>query len=159
MLKGGKMGSKDFELSVEQHKSVASNLFNQVWDLMDKKSRTPDENEQMLNTAHASWFHWNCAGTPLNMARAEWQLSRVYRILGRSEPAIHHAQNSLAICLANHIGDFDLAFAYEALAWAHKINGDKELFSSNLQLAQESATLIQKKEDKIYFLNELKAIQ
>ncbi len=45
-------------------------------------------------------------------------------MLGRAEPALHHARRVLDLCQENGIGDWDLAFAYEALAWACAIAGD-----------------------------------
>jgi tetratricopeptide (TPR) repeat protein len=62
--------------------------------------------------------------TPAHLARGEWQISRVYAVLGRPEPALHHARRVLDLCQENGIGDWDLAFAYEALARAHAVAGD-----------------------------------
>lgn len=45
------------------------------------------------------------------------QCSRVYATVGRSEPA-------LQLCQANDIGDFQLAYAYEALARARALAGE-----------------------------------
>jgi tetratricopeptide (TPR) repeat protein len=50
--------------------------------------------------------------------------SRVYAVLGRPEPALHHARRVLDLCQENGIGDWDLAFAYEALARARAVAGD-----------------------------------
>jgi hypothetical protein len=62
----------------------------------------------------------------VNVVRGEWQCSRVYATLGRSEPALFHAERALAVCEANDIGDFDLAFCYEALARAHAVAGEAD---------------------------------
>jgi len=51
-------------------------------------------------------------------------VSRVYAVLGRAEPARHHAQRVLDVCLENGIGDWDLGFAYEALARAAAVVPD-----------------------------------
>jgi hypothetical protein len=82
----------------------------------------------MLHAAHASRYHWGEAEEcrPENLARGEWQISRVYTVLGRAEPAIWHARRCLEHCQANGIGDWDLAYAYEALARAHALAGDTE---------------------------------
>jgi hypothetical protein len=45
----------------------------------------------MLHMAHASRFHWEQVGTPANLARGEWLCSRVYAVLRRPEPCLHHA--------------------------------------------------------------------
>jgi hypothetical protein len=53
-----------------------------------------------------------------------WQISRVYAVLRRPEPALHHARRVLDICLRNGIGDWGLACAFEALARASAASGD-----------------------------------
>lgn len=113
----------------------------------------------MIHAAHASRFHWGEIGTPLEFERGEWQISRVYSVLKRSEPALHHAERCLDICRKNSIGDFDIAFAYEALARAYAVAGQKIQSEAHLKLAREAAQLIKKEEDKNYFLSELKTIQ
>jgi hypothetical protein len=80
----------------------------------------------MLHMAHASRFAWGEAPEcgPENIARGEWLCSRVYSVLGRAEPALWHAQRCLDVCEAAGIGDWDLAYAYEALARAASAAGD-----------------------------------
>jgi len=47
-------------------------------------------------------------------------------VLGRADAAFWHAQRCLEICTQHGIGDWDLAYAYEALARAHALAGDDE---------------------------------
>ena len=112
----------------------------------------------MIHAAHASRFHWGEIGTPLEFERGEWQISRVYSTLKRSEPALYHAKRCLEICKENSIGDFDIAFAYEAMARGHAIAGNKTECEKYLQLAEGAGKQIGKKEDRDYFLGELKTI-
>jgi len=107
----------------ESHRKYAVDLFNLTWSLLDKKNRTAEEYDKMIHAAHASRFHWGEIGTPLEFERGEWQISRVYSVLRRSEPALYHARRCLEICKKNTIGDFDIAFAYEALARAYAVAG------------------------------------
>ena len=105
-----------------EHRRLGVDLFNEVWSLMESRA----DDDRMLHAAHASRFHWGEAEDckPENLARGEWQVSRMYTVLGRAEPAIWHAQRCLDHCEANGIGDWDLAYAYEALARAHALAGD-----------------------------------
>jgi hypothetical protein len=103
---------------------LAAELFNGVWELLDKRDRTVEDDDRMVHMAHASRYHWGQVGTEVNCSRGEWQCSRVYAVLGRAEPALHHARRGLEICQANGIGDWDLAFAYESLARASAVAGD-----------------------------------
>jgi hypothetical protein len=110
------------------HREVAVALFNRVWTLLEQSDRTTADDDEMIHAAHASRFHWGRAegAVPSNLARGEWQCSRVYAELGRAEPAMWHARRCLAIVEDHDIGDFDLAAAYEALARAAAVAEDRE---------------------------------
>jgi DNA-binding transcriptional MerR regulator len=106
------------------HRHWGKTLFNDVWRLLEKEDRTPDDDALMVHQVHASTWHWLQCGTANNAARGEWICSRVYCVLGHAEPALYHARRVLDICQRNGIGDWDLGFAYEALARAHSVAGD-----------------------------------
>jgi tetratricopeptide (TPR) repeat protein len=93
----------------------------------------------MIHAAHASRYHWGQIGTPLKFERGEWQMSRVYSVLGRSEAAIYHAQRCLDLCTENEIADFDLALAYEGLARAYARTGDAAQSREYIELATRAA--------------------
>ena len=107
-------------------------LFNATWKLIDSRA----DDDLMVHMAHASAYHWAVAPecTPANRARGEWLLSRVYSLTGRPEPALHHARACLRWCEENGLADWDLAFAHEAVARAHKTAGD--LFEDDVAAAR-----------------------
>ncbi|MFW9896405.1 MAG: hypothetical protein ACFFD7_11420 [Candidatus Thorarchaeota archaeon] len=147
-------------ISLEHHEKLAKQNFNKTWDFLDKKDRTPEEDLEMIHTVHASRFHWGILvsegkGTALNLQRGEWIISRVYTVLERGEPALYHAKICLDLTEKNDIGDFDLAFAYEAMARSSAVVGNKKDFEKYYQLAEEAAEKIKKKDDRDYFLDEL----
>jgi hypothetical protein len=111
-------------LGLAVERTLAKDLFNRVWTLLERGSRTETEDAEMVHAAHASCYHWMQVGGPVHRARGEWQCSRVYAVLGRPEPAMDHARKVLAICQRGNIADFDLAFAYEAMARAAAVAGD-----------------------------------
>ena len=112
--------------SVSDVKLLAAQLFNETWRLLELQGRGRADDDRMIHAAHASRYHWGQVPsvTPAHLARGEWQISRVYAVLGRAEPALHHARRVLELCQENGIGDWDLAFAYEALARAYAVAGD-----------------------------------
>lgn len=130
------------------HRKLGIELFNFTWTLIDKKERSRDDEDEMVHAAHASRFHWGKVGKPVNLARGEWQISRVYSILRRGEPALHHARRTLAICEENGIGDFDIAFAHEALARAHAVSGSPDEARRRLALARELTAKVADEEDR-----------
>jgi len=148
------------DLDVKWHEKFAKESFNKTWDLMEKENRTFEEDNEMVHTAHTSRYHWgvlvsNELGKPVNLQRGEWQIARVYTIVKRAEPALHHANLCLKITEENKIGDFDLAFAYEALTRASALAGNKKGYTKYFKLAEEAGNKIKKKEDKDYFFEEL----
>ena len=114
----------------------------------------------MVHMAHASRYHWEESrlGGPANDARGEWQVSRVYSVLGRAEPALYHARRCLEICEANGIGDFDLAFAYEALARASAVAGDGEAARGYVDQARAAREGIAEDDDRELFDADLATI-
>jgi hypothetical protein len=145
-------------LDPAQERKLAASLFNEVWRLMDLPERTEAEDAAMLHGAHASCYHWMQAGEPVNRARGEWQVSRVYAVLGRPEEAYLHAQQVLNICQREGIGDFDLAFAYEALARASALGGDTEAARRWAAQAREASEAIADQEDRDLVLADLASI-
>ncbi|MBN1248853.1 MAG: hypothetical protein JXC32_14425 [Anaerolineae bacterium] len=140
------------------HRTFAAKCFNLTWDLLDKAERTREEEDRMVHAAHASRYHWGEIGTPLEFERGEWQICRVYAVLGRAELALFHARRCLEICEANGIGDFDIAFAHEALARAYAVAGDREASTSHVAIATQAADQISGPDDRTYFLSELATV-
>ena len=141
------------------HRKFATDCFNGTWHLLEKTDRTPADDTRMIHMVHASRFHWGEIGTPLNLARGDWQISRVYATLDQGENALVYAKTCLHLCIDNDFGDFDLAFAYEATARAFSILGDEEMTEKHLALAKEAGKAIAKEDDKEYFFSELETIQ
>jgi DNA-binding transcriptional MerR regulator len=106
------------------HRRLGAELFNHTWTLLEIADRTPAQIDEMIHAAHASRYHWSRGGTAANLARGEWQCSRVYAVLGRAEPALWHARRCVEINEANGIRDWDIASAYEAMARAIAVTGD-----------------------------------
>jgi DNA-binding transcriptional MerR regulator len=138
---------------------LAADLFNRVWTLLEEPSRTPEQDDEMVHAAHASRFHWGEVGEPVRMARGEWQCSRVYCVLGRSEPAHHHARRCLDIlqhCEAKE--DWDLPFAHEALARAYALAGDPENARLHLDTAMGLCQHVADAEDRALVESDLATI-
>jgi DNA-binding transcriptional MerR regulator len=142
------------ESPVTDHRTLGVDLFNKAWTLMEKPTRTPEEDDELIHCAHASAYHWQQVGTRANRARSEWQCSRVHAILGQSELALHHARRCHEIAAANEDGsmeDWDLAGAYEALARAHLTAGHREEAAHWARLGRETtAALADENERKVF---------
>jgi hypothetical protein len=141
----------------EDHHRLASELFDRVWELLERPERTAVEDDELIHTAHASRHHWGQI-EPLDherLATGEWQISRVYAVLGRGEAARWHAERSLAYCVEGRIDGFLRGAAYEALARATRIVGDDAAVHRYLRLGRETAEHIEDPEDRTMLLADL----
>jgi hypothetical protein len=138
-------------MTKDEQRKLAAKLFNHVWTLMEQPGRSLEEDDEMIHAAHASTYHWGVVGRAENRARGEWQVSRVYTVLGRGEPAVAHAQRCLEICEQHGIADWDLAYAYEALARAHKTARHPTEVKKFKKLARNAGDRIAKAEERKHF--------
>jgi len=132
------------------HRRLGGELFNRVWDLLALEQRTPEQDVEMIHTAHASRYHWSRLGEGPRAARGEWLCSWVYSDLERAEPALFHAHRCGVICRehADELEDFDLPAMHEALARAHLVAGNREEAMHRLRMATELCEEITDPEDR-----------
>lgn len=137
----------------EPHRHFAVQLNGETWALLDKTERTPEEEERMLYAVFASGYHWLKAGTPLNWQRSEWLIARVYGVLGRVEEALRHARRCLELTEAypDLMEDFDFAFAYEEMARALALTGQRDEAATYYERAAAAGTQIADAEDRQIF--------
>jgi len=140
------------DLDAAAHRRLGVDLFNYTWTLIEKADRTPEETDEMIHAAHASRFHWSRAGTTVNLGRGEWQIARVYCVLGRAEPALWHAGRCLAYAeaaaAAGETEAWDLPSAYEAMARANAVARDIATATSWRDRAREALAAINGADDR-----------
>ncbi|MGD8823234.1 MAG: hypothetical protein PVG63_09050 [Anaerolineales bacterium] len=148
----------DQSFSLEEAQTEFAKRTNgEVWDYLEKESRTADEDEAMLLAAYASYYHWSKVGTIVHRQRGEWMLSRVYTVLGQVEPALRHAQRCLELTETN-VDDmevFDKGYAFEAMARSYALAGKKDQAKEYLDKAKAVADEIEDEEDKNLFVGDL----
>ena len=152
-----KMSAKEREF----HRKVATNCFNQAWDLMVKTGRSQEEDTKLLHLAHASLYHWGLVGTPTNIAVGEWQLSRIYADLGNPKLSLQFAKSCLTTCEENRLSEISHT-ANEAIARAYAAAKDYRRATRYLGVArrQLDSLALDKEDRKIYSdqLNETAAL-
>src|SRR5262249_14756706 len=137
-------------------------LFNRTWTLMEKGDRMPEDDDEMLDCAHASAYHWlQSGGTAANRARSHWQCSRVHVLVRQPEGALHHATRCLEIAQASphEMEEFDLPAAYEALARAHALAGHADESRRFLELGRSAAARIEDVDDRGIIEADLATVQ
>jgi tetratricopeptide (TPR) repeat protein len=120
----------------ELHRRMAVRCFNEAWTYLEKKHRTAADDRQMLLLAHTSRFHWGLVGTPQSQSVGDWQISRAYAALGDSRLALAYARSCLMLCREHDLSDL-LGTAYEAMARAYAIAGERSAARAYLQKARE----------------------
>jgi hypothetical protein len=134
----------------------AKQFYNTTWELLDKQERTQEENELLVDYAHASLAHWRVAGTGVNLQRGVWMLARVNIVLGNTQIALQHAQHCLELTeqYKDGLSDFDFAFAYECIARAQALAGNQAEAQKFADMADQAGAAIRDEEDRQIFFDD-----
>ena len=141
----------------EAHTEFAKQINGQVWKLLEKPERSQAEDEEIVLAAYACLYHWLYAGTEANRQRGEWLIARVHTVLGEAALALKHAERCLELSEAypDQMKDFDIAYAYEGMARAHALGGDRAIARHYLEMAEAAGKVIADTEDKEIFMGDL----
>jgi hypothetical protein len=140
----------------EAHKHFAKSINGRVWELLQKTSRSQDEDDEMLHAAHACTYHWKFVGNAVHRQRGEWLISHVHVVLGHANEALRHAERCFEITQSNKdlMQDFDIAYAFEGIARAQAMLGDEKMALQFYDLAQQAGTAIADDEDRSIFMGD-----
>jgi hypothetical protein len=145
-------------LTPDEHRALGVELYNKTWELLEGGAAP----EAAVDAAHASAFHWSHAtgATTANRARSHWLCSHVYAVLGRPEPALHHAERCLALVqgVPEEMEDFDLPSAYEGLARAYAAAGLGDEARRFAELGRAEAAKIADAEDREHLESQLASV-
>jgi len=133
------------------HRRFAADCNNRAWGLSEAATRTPSEDDEMLDAAHASALHWRRIGTELNVARAEMLLGHVHALLGHGDLALRHAGASFAYFIARDCPDWERAFAHAVLANAAAAAGNVDLHRRHYAVAKEIGAALSNAEERRIF--------
>jgi hypothetical protein len=142
------------------HRFFSADCFNRTWGLLDKSARSPEEDQEMIQLAVASLWHWNQRPdrTGTNLSVGYWLASRVYSVLGRVDEARRYAALSLEAARGGEISPFYHGYAYEALARAESAAGDRRKMSEFLAEARRIAVDVADEEERKALLSDLENI-
>jgi len=154
----GKPYAKAYEEEGQDHKRLSADCFNRAWELLDKKTRTQEEDERMISLAHASLAHWRLRKDckEQNLSISYWQLSRVYAVLKQGDNAATYG--GLCLHVSGKVPPFYLAYAHEALARAAMLNKQREPFDQHLAEARLLATKVGDADERRMLENDLASL-
>ncbi len=148
--------SEEAFTEAKAHLHFAKQFNGKTWELLDKQGRTPEEDELLVDYAHASLAHWRTAGTEVHLQRGAWMLARVYTVLGNAQMALQHAERCLELTEQHkdQISDFDFAFAYECMARAQALAGNQAEAQKYVDKADKTGSTIKGEEDREIFVSD-----
>jgi tetratricopeptide (TPR) repeat protein len=139
--------------AAEAHRHFAIQFNGETWGLLNRTERSKEDNDRMVLAAYASLRHWLEAGTGVHQQRGEWLIARVYSVLGVAESALYHATRCLELTerRATEMEDFDRAYAYEAMARANAVAGNRDEALKYIELAEKAGEAIADAQNKEIF--------
>ena len=143
------------------HKYFSADCFNKTWDYIDLPERTADQEEEMLRLTLASHWHWTQRKDyePTNASIANWQVSRVFALLGQADNARRFALRCLEAIENTDVPPFYTGYAYEALARAEAAAGDEVSMREYIDKARGAAGSVDDEKSKQMLLSDLDTIQ
>lgn len=135
------------------HRWFAIEANNGTWDLLEKADRTREDDRNLVHIAHTSAFHWVKVGNETNVARAACMVANAHAAVGDGHAALRHGKHCVELTEAHpdKMTDWDLAFAYDALARATKVAGETKKAADLKTKARELGDAIADPGDKSIF--------
>ncbi len=129
------------------HRYFAMECNNRGWQLA-AQSRTPEEDLEMLNAAHAAALHWATMGAELNDMRAKTLLAEVHALLGYGASALKYANEVKSYFLARETEDWELAYTHVIHSHAAAAAGESQLHRESYAAAVTAVDAIGDDEDR-----------
>jgi len=89
LFRGCVVKQPEFDLDAA-YKYFSAECFNRAWELIEKKDRSPEEDDTLLALSMRSLWHWtqrkDCSAE--NLSVAYQQLSRIFVLLDQSSNAL-----------------------------------------------------------------------
>ena len=114
----------------------ASLANNRAWRLSESLSRSPEEDEEMLQAAHASMYLWKLVGIASNRAHAAQLVAHVYALLKLPNPAKHYLAQSEPFFLEQDCEPWEKACAFAVKASVAAASGQSEAHASSYREAE-----------------------
>ena len=95
---------------------LASQANNRAWSLTESLSRTAEEDEEMLQAAHAAMYFWKIVGNDNNRALAALLVSHAYALLHLAGPAEYYQAKWQPLLLSDKAEAWEIAIAHAVAA-------------------------------------------
>jgi hypothetical protein len=126
---------------------LAAQANNRAWRLSESR-RSPQEDEEMLQAAHASMYFWKLVGTAGNRAHAAQLVAHVYALLRLPNPAKHYLAQSEPFFLGQDCEPWERACAFAVKASVAAAAGEREAHASSYREAERLIAALPDPEDR-----------
>lgn len=137
---------------------LASQANNRAWTLAEMLHRSSEEDEEMLQAAHAAMYFWKIVGKPSNRAHAAQLLAHVYALLKLPGPAAQYLSKSFPHFTQHDCAPWELAFAHAVAANVASAEGDAAAHAKHYSEAEALAAHITDPETREMFTATLRVI-
>ena len=135
------------EVSVWQRR-LAAQANNRAWSLSESLSRSPEEDEEMLQAAHAAMHFFKIVGDANTRAHAALLVAHVYALLKLPNPAKHYWERIESVFLAQDCKPWDRALAFAVKACVAASAGESEPHTRSLRMAEQLVAALPDAEDR-----------
>jgi len=126
---------------------LATQANNRAWRLSESR-RSPQEDEEMLQAAHAAMYFWKLVGTPGNRAHAAQLVAHAYALLKLPNPAKHYLAQSEPFFLGQGCEPWERACALAVKASVAAAAGEREAHASSYRGAERLIAALPDPEDR-----------
>ncbi|HCR54266.1 MAG TPA: hypothetical protein DIW27_07620 [Cytophagales bacterium] len=127
---------------------LASQANNRAWALAELPERTADQDEEMLQAAHAAMYFWKIVGNPSNRAHAALLLAHVYALNNLPNPAKHYLKQCQSVFLDRDCESWEKAFVHAISANVAAAAQETEEHMRHYQEAERLIASLQDEEDR-----------
>lgn len=139
-------------------RKLGSAANNRGWTLTEQLTRTPEEDQEMLNAAHASVHLWRTIGNANNFALGHLLLGQVHALLGNATYAMNYANLAYDYFIAKDSDPWEVAIVHAVLANAAHCAGMAALHDSHYKTADKLIAALSDPEEKDILLATLRVV-
>ncbi|HMH28932.1 MAG TPA: hypothetical protein VK580_10125 [Steroidobacteraceae bacterium] len=140
--------AKTSEEATAWHRRFAAAGNNRAWDVSEQLTRNQAEDEEMLDAAHASAWHWAKVGSELNRMRATLLLAEVHALLGFGHSAMTYAEQMRTYFLGVQSPASEVAFVHVVHAHAASAARETEKHRASYGQALAAIEAVSNEEEK-----------
>ena len=127
---------------------LAAQANNRAWQLSESQSRSPQDDEDMLQAAHAAMHLWKLVGNAGNRAHAAQLVAHVYALLKLPNPAKYFLAQSEPFFLERDCEPWERAGAFAVKASVAAAAGESEVHASSYREAERRIAALPEQEDR-----------